>query len=151
MAKKTETVVVDAEENGMVPAGLNDMQRAMVSATDIVEKVDRSWLDGVQLERLLTLADGQGIRGLFLGAGPLVEMTDPATGEVRPVGTWRFEVRPGIIVRLLGGARLDAEFKSMEAGKVRVRVARIGQVSTRRGRRVTDYLIAKEIDIASID
>lgn len=117
-------------------------------ASDLVETIDQSWLDGVTVERTITLEEGQGIRGRFLGSGPPVELTDPVTGELKELGTWRIELRAGIVARLLDSARLRVELRSATLGR-RVRIARLGTLRTSKGRNVTDYLVAWESDPAT--
>jgi hypothetical protein len=120
-------------------------ERAADLSTAYVEQIDASWLKGVAIERIVPLADGQGIRGVFLGAGPPVEVSDPVTGEVRPLGTWRFQVAPDVVIRLLDSARLKSDLSAFHTdGSVRLRVMRLGQKKTNRGRNVTDYIVARE-------
>lgn len=116
---------------------------AATVATAYVEQFDASWLDGITIERIVPLQEGQGVRGIFLGRGPSVEVADPVTGEVRELGTWRIEVSPGVVIRLLDSARLRSDLAAL-APQVKVRIMRLGSVDTKRGRRVTDYIVGVE-------
>lgn len=110
--------------------------------TAFVKPVTGDWLQGVDIERVTPLEVGAGIEGVFLGKGGPVDVTDPATGEVRALDTWRIKVAPRIVLRLLDGARLKGEFTTKPVdGSVRVRVGKLGSVKTKRGMNVTDYFV----------
>lgn len=110
-----------------------------------VQEIDASWLKGVDIERIVPLADGNGVRGIFLGEGGPVEVTDPDTGEIRALGTWRIRVQPQLVIRILDSARLRSDLAKLATdGTVRVRVMRLGVKNTSRGRRVTDYVTGVE-------
>jgi hypothetical protein len=132
-AKTTELAVVE---------GVTAIEKAG-DVSGFVEQVDASWLEGVTVERVVTLEAGQGVRGVYLGPGAPVEVHDPVTGEVRELGTWRIEAREGIVLRLLDSAKLRREFPGIAVGS-RVRVMRGGQIRTGAGRNVTDYIVAVE-------
>ena len=119
---------------------------ATVDAPDYqqyVEQVDNSWLEGIKIERIVTLEAGQGVRGMYLGIGPTVEVTDPVTGEVRDLPTRRIEVKKDIVVRLLDTSQLKRELDATPVG-TRLRIIKLGQVDTRKGRRVNDFIVAPE-------
>jgi hypothetical protein len=116
---------------------------SLPAPASLVERYDQSWLEGIDIERIVSLEEGDGVRGIFRGSGPEIEITDTVTGEVKALGTWRIEVRPGIVVRLLDSAKLKREFPTIPVGR-KVRVMRLGQINTRAGRRVTDYIVAPE-------
>jgi len=143
MAKEKETAF-SANRSALVK-----MHEA--SSVELVETMDASWMEGVQVERVVILEDGKGIKGKFLGEGPPCEVADPVTGDMRPLKTWRIEIKPNIVARLLGSARLNSEFScpsEMEEHPrlgQRVRVGRIGKVESKRGRQVTDYFVAWEM------
>jgi hypothetical protein len=106
-----------------------------------VETVDESWLEGIKIERIVTLDAGQGVRGAYLGIGPTVEVSDPVTGEVRDLPTHRVAVRDNVVVRLLESSQLKRELAVIKPG-TQVRIIKLGQVDTRKGRRVNDYIVA---------
>lgn len=108
----------------------------------LVEDITPASLVGVNIERVVTLDPGKMVRGLYLGLGPKVELTDPVTGEVRELDTHRIEVKPGVVARLIESHQLARELPPLQ-GK-RVRVMKLGQVSTRKGRRVNDFIVAPE-------
>lgn len=135
-------------ENGItdvVPVGTSAV--AAPDYQQFVETVTADWLEGIKIERIVTLDNGQGVRGEFLGVGPTVEVSDPVTGEVRDLPTWRIEVKKDIVIRLLDSSQLGREFKTMTVG-TRVRVIKLGQVDTRKGRRVNDFIVAPETPAA---
>jgi hypothetical protein len=131
MAKKNES-------------GVTDIATSPVSAPDLqqfVEQVDASWLEGIKIERIVTLETGQGVRGLYQGIGPTVEVSDPVTGEVRELPTHRVEVKKDITIRLLESSQLKRELAVIPIG-TNVRIIKLGQVETRKSRRVNDYIVA---------
>lgn len=118
-----------------------------VDTSAFVQTADATWFTGIKLERIVTLQDGQGIRGHFLGAGGPVDVSDPVTGEVKALGTWRILVAPNIVCRLLDSAQLRSEFANLRGdGTVRVRVIRVGVAKTGRGRNVTQYVVGTEVE-----
>lgn len=108
----------------------------------LVEDITPASLVGVNIERVVTLDAGKMVRGLYLGTGPVVELTDPVTGEVRELQTHRIEVKPGVVARLIESHQLARELPPLKGQ--RVRVMKLGQVSTRKGRRVNDFIVAPE-------
>lgn len=140
-----ETMTITSDDVGTVDASLRSMQTlGMVpDSQSFVEKVDPSWLEGIKIERIATLEPGDGIRGIFQGPGPTVEVSDPVTGETRDLGTWRIEVKPDVVCRLLTSSQLEREFRAIAVGR-RVRVIKLGQVATRKGRRVNDFVVGVE-------
>lgn len=125
---------------------LDELSDASTDVARYVEQFDASWLKGVQVEKIVPLADGQGVRGAFLGAGGPVEISDPLTGEVRPLGTWRVRVAASVVIRLLDSARLRSDLCNLPTdGSAHVRIMRVGSVDTKRGRRVTDYVVGVAI------
>lgn len=116
--------------------------QANAVADPFIQQVGPDWLQDLVIERLISLEDGQGFEGDFVGEGPPVDLTDPVTGEVRPCRTWRFRMSDKVTIRLLDSARLSSELPRLAPdGTVRLRVARLGYKATSRGRRVTDYLV----------
>lgn len=107
-----------------------------------VEAVTPESLRGVNIERVVSLEAGQMIRGEYMGPGPEIETTDPVTGEVRNLGTHRFKVADGVALRVISSHQLSRELPQ-HVGK-RVRLMKVGQVQTRKGFRVTDWVIGVE-------
>jgi len=128
--------------------GTNDLE-VVSSGDDFIEVLSPEFLEGVQLERVVKLEDGQGLRGKFLGAGAFIQTTDMTTGEVKDLPTWRIEVRPNQVARLIGTYQLNQAFSIMPPSTL-VRVARIGLVETKNKRRVTDYVVAVEKPAATL-
>lgn len=108
----------------------------------LVETITPDALRGVTIERVVTLDPGQMVRGKYLGMGAILEVHDPVTGEVRELATHRIEVRDGVVARIIESHQIARELPQY-MGK-RVRVMKLGQVSTRKGRRVNDFIIAPE-------
>lgn len=147
MAKQTKTSEDNATANGelMSPAEVAAMQESGDLAGVFVQEVDRSWFEGVTIERVVPMEDKMGVRGVFLGAGPPVEITDQATGEIRPLGTWRLQVAPLVVIRVLDSARLKSEFTGKkDDGSLRCRVMRMGSGKARSGKNFTDYVVGWE-------
>ena len=112
--------------------------------SSLVEQVTPESLRGINIERVVTLDPGTLIRGKYLGPGAALEVTDPVTGEARDVGTHRFEVRDGVVARVMDSHQLGRELPQY-TGK-RVRVIKLGLVDTRKGRRVNDFIVAPEVE-----
>lgn len=126
------------KETGIVPtapAGGGD-EGIVRAATDI-------GADGSLIyERDVTLADGQGVEGIFLGEGSPASVTDAQTGEVRELRTWR--IRSGrYVARILGSAILDRRLADVRPGS-RVGVIRVGTIRGRSGRLITDWAVGAE-------
>ena len=115
----------------------------VISEDSFIEVLSPEFLENVTLERIVKLEDGQGLRGMFLGAGAFIETTSLETGEVVNLPTWRIEVRPSQVARLIGTYQLNQAFSIMPPSTM-VRVARLGMVETKNKRRVTDYVVAVE-------
>ena len=128
--------LTDAGITEIVPVKAPELQ-------GFVENIDATWLEGIKIARIVKLDDGQGVRGIYMGLGANVEVHDPTTGEVRDVPTHLVEVRPDVMVRLIESSQLKRELAIVPPG-TRVRIMKIGQVDTRRGRRVNDYIVAVE-------
>lgn len=124
--------------------GVTDIVPIVPEVADLVEKVTSESLVGIQIDRIVNLEAGQMVRGKYLGTGPEVEVHDVVTGEVRNLVTHRIEVRPNIVVRLIESFQLKRELPPLL--NKRVRVIKVGQVDTRRGTRVNDWVVAPELN-----
>lgn len=108
-----------------------------------LEELSPEFLEGVSIERIVKLADGTGIRGTFRGRGGDIEMVAKGDAPPQIVATWRIEMIDGNVARLMDAHQLSQAFTSMSVG-TKVRIAKIGTVETRAGRRCADYIIAVE-------
>lgn len=88
----------------------------------------------------LTLEEGQRVSGILEGEGPMAEVTDPTTKEMRPVRTWVIRSSDGNArVSILTSAQLEKKLPPFIGGPVQI--LRGKDVKTQSGRRVTDYLV----------
>lgn len=108
-----------------------------------VEELSEEFLENVVIERVVKLAEGQGIRGIFRGRGPDIEIAKRGDDDASIVATWRLQMADGNIARLMSSHQLYAAFEKMPEGTA-VRVAKMGTIETRAGRRCSDYIIAIE-------
>lgn len=134
----------EAKSNGALVSTTVDaeLMAGIIDPAQLVEPITKAALEGVNIERILSLDAGQMIRGTYLGKGPKAEVTDPVTGEVREIDTHRIEARPGIVARIFDSHQLARELEGKNGE--RLRIMKLGQVSTKKGRRVNDYIIAVE-------
>jgi hypothetical protein len=102
-------------------------------------------LKGYQLEHVLSVKEGHAIKGVYLGIGPSIDMTDDTTGEVRAVKTHRLQIGPNMIARLIGSVGLDSKMLDDYIGK-EIMVLRGPKVDTRKGRRVNQYIVGPAIE-----
>ena len=119
-----------------------DIMAGIVDPAQLVERITKSALAGVNIERIVSLDAGMMIRGKYLGLGPKAEVTDPVTGEVREIDTHRIEAKPGIVARLFDSHQLARELAGKEGEHLRI--MKLGQVTTKKNRRVNDYIVAVE-------
>ena len=154
MGKKNES---------LVPA----VDRSLAALSDEIADVgikpaSADMFDGMTIEHVVSLQDGDSISGVFLGEGEsvlakndkVIERIDPETGEVTkvtettetPLKTWRIEVQPGKVACVVSSAQLDTRMPGVPLGDF-VTVARLGTGRTRRGQQITRYLIGhKPVD-----
>lgn len=132
----------DASTSLTTTAEVVDMSKIAPDPMTFIEDITTKSLEGISIERVVTLDPGKMIRGKYLGMGAVMEVSDPVTGEVRELGTHRIEVRDGLVARLMSSHQLDRELPPLM--HKRVRVMKLGQVSTRKGRRVNDFIVAPE-------
>lgn len=88
---------------------------------------------------IVSLDEGEGFFGHYLGNGPVVESKDPKSGEVRPLTTHEFDLGGGNRVALMGCYQLDKYLP--EHVNDRVAVKFMGKV-TRNGRQINQYQLA---------
>lgn len=108
-----------------------------------LEELTEEFLENVTIERVVKLAEGMGIRGIFRGRGADIEIAERGDDSAKIVATWRLEMKDGNIARLMSSYQLYAAFEKMPEGMM-VRVAKVGTIETRAGRRCSDYIIAVE-------
>ena len=88
----------------------------------------------------LTLEEGQMIDGVLEGHGPVAEVTDPTTKEMREVDTWVIRSHDGNArVSILTSAQLEKKLPPFIGGPIKI--IRGKDLKTGSGRRVTDYLV----------
>jgi hypothetical protein len=122
------------------PALSSGMQAMIssVSQEEIGQLMNDSTLEFAP--QALTLEEGQKISGFLEGEGPMAEVTDPTTKEMRPVATWVIRSADGNArVSILTSAQLDKKLPPFIGGYVQI--IRGKDVKTQSGRRVTDYLV----------
>ena len=102
-------------------------------------------LDGFVFERDLSIGDGQGFVGTFVGWGTPRDFADDKTGDVRSVKVARFEIDacPGCVFSLLCGDKLVRLLADVGEGE-RVAVKNLGLVETKRGHRMRDWAVGRE-------
>lgn len=108
--------------------------------TAFVTPITKEDIAKTAIERLVTLDAGQKVVGTYLGLGPTVELTDTMTGEVRDVATHRIQVAPNVTIRLIESYQLKRELPQHKDKKVVV--MKLGQVNTRMGKRVNDWVVS---------
>jgi hypothetical protein len=95
-----------------------------------------------EVTTLVTLKEGQTIKGILVGKGETkFDDMDVRTGVVvtRLANTWLLEVAPGIRVSLLGAAALD---RQLEPAMDRfVKIYRGKETKTRKNMNLTEYLV----------
>lgn len=142
MAKKTKSETTTTDIATTTTAEHAELMAGIVDPAQLVERITKSALEGVNIERIVSLDAGQMLRGIYRGKGPMAEVTDPVTGEIREIETHRIEAKPGVVARLFNSHQLARELEGLD-GK-RLRIMKLGQVQTKKGRRVNDYIIAVE-------
>lgn len=88
----------------------------------------------------LSLEEGQRVSGILEGEGPMAEVTDPTTKEIREVPTWVIRSPDGNArVSLLSSVQLEKKLPPFVGDAVTI--IRGKDLKTGSGRRVTDYLV----------
>jgi len=136
MSKKVKagTAMVSASETGAV--GLGD------TVDDPTFTAAAESLAEFRFLRDLTLQEGQGVKGTFVGFGEKAEFADDKTGEVREVPTAIIQIA-NVRYRLLCPTMLERLLGAVKAGEV-VAIIRGGYRNTRKGHRITDYAVGVE-------
>lgn len=132
------------KEAGTELARMDDVDGPLASG-DAITKFSGSAKDlideGFSAEVIHTLQDGEAIRGVFAGPGGAVEVSDPNTGELRQLPTWRVRAKDGgLVVSLLGAAQLNARLAGVAVG-TEIFVQRKGKTRTTKGRNCNNYLV----------
>lgn len=113
----------------------------------MVRPADKSFLadavrEGYSIERVVSLAEGMMLEGVFLGAGGAIDVNDPTTKQKRPLGTWRIRSFDGSMVAvLLTNAQLQTAFEKAIPG-THVKIVKLAKVRTNNGMNANDHLIA---------
>ncbi len=134
MAKQKEESTALATVDEMVAAA-QGMVKSGTSAALL------SAFQGMVIEEVVSLEEGRMLNGLYLGPGGPLDVTDPSTGEVRPLNTWRVQhpTNKQVVALLLGCAKLNRFFGGCPVGS-KVTIVRRGTVKSRAGRVVNDYV-----------
>jgi len=106
----------------------------------LAEVIASAAKDGLVTEEMRTIKEGDLIEGVYLGAGPDMDFENKATGEVKSVGTHRFKLGDGLIIRLLGSYQMDKTIPEYLPG-AKFKIFHNGEVKTRGGGRVNDIKI----------
>lgn len=89
--------------------------------------------------RILTLGEGDVIRGLLVGEGDPAEIEDTVLREIKTIRTWVIEFADGARASILSSSQLDKALPPRIGHEVII--ARGGNVETRKGQRVTEYIV----------
>lgn len=111
-------------------------------AIPVGDDIAASELANYTLEHVVSLQEGKGLKGIYRGPGPELEFTDPQTGEVRPIKTWRLELSADVVADIQGSMGLDKKMAACVVGR-RYLIVRGPQINTRRGFRVNQYIVAE--------
>jgi len=85
--------------------------------------------------------DGIGLRGKFNGHGGIISVTDPKTGVVNELDTWRITDPSGAIEwRVLGGKGLDRQLRPIAPGSLVV-IKYLGKKDIGKGHMMHDYAV----------
>lgn len=92
--------------------------------------------------QLFDLKEGDAVKGILEGEGVPASLPDPRTKEMKDVKTWilRSVEDKGVRISILGSAQLDRKLPGF-IGDV-VIIKRGGEIQTKGGGRVTEYLVA---------
>jgi len=116
--------------------------RAMAPSVETdgwIKQLDKSAYDGIVIERVHSLGEGQVIEGTLLGRGQTLESTDQSNGEVRAIHTHRIRVAPQLTVAVLESYALRA-LRALPVGQ---RVRLIHQGFLRKGaKQIADVIVA---------
>lgn len=136
MAKQDTEMTALAKVDEMIAAA----QGMVVSGTS---KALATAFEGQIIEEVVKLEDGQLLKGIYLGPGGSLDVTDPSTGETRPLNTWkvRHPANRQIVALLLGCAKLNRFFGGVPVGSA-VTILRRGSVRSNAGRVVNDFVTA---------
>lgn len=96
--------------------------------------------EGYSVEKVVSLKQGDCLRGKLLGRGGDMQVTDPVSGVPRPIGTWRIQVAPGAIAVLKTAAQLEASLAAYRPGQ-ELAIVRGGSTRSAKGRNVTEYMV----------
>lgn len=145
MSKKKNVTATD-DTAALVPTDgdeLDDATLAALGLGDSAEGGEVARLEDLQdyaIEHVTKLKQGRMLRGKFLGEGASIEIIDDKSGEVRTIRTWKIEVGPLKVARLIGSAGLDKHFLNVQPGGTCI-VVRGPQVETNKGRRVNQFIV----------
>lgn len=117
----------------------DDRALAALDTSGWIKQIDKSAFEGIVIERVHSLQEGQVIEGELLGRGQTLESVDEKTGEVRPINTHRVKVAPQLVVAILESHALRS-LRVLPVGQ-RVRLIHLGFI--RRGsRQIADVVTA---------
>ncbi len=90
--------------------------------------------------QVMSLEEGQKVEGILEGNGPMAEIRDRDTGEVKEVATWIIASKDGTQrVSILSSAQLDKKLPPFIGGLVKI--VRGKDIKISNGHRCTEYLV----------
>lgn len=111
-----------------------------------VQELTADMFEGMTIDQVVSLKDGEAIKGIFRGKGETVEVenTDKdGNTEKKPIDTWRIETAPGRISCVVSSAQLDRKMPTIEEGSI-VCIGRLGVEKTRKGQQITRFVVGVE-------
>jgi len=101
-----------------------------------------SFFEGFEEESVVSLNDGEGLKGVLVGPGNPLTWQLP-DGSMNEVDTWKIKIG-ALTLRLMGGAILNKELTRIMEDYVSpcfVAIFRVGKRQMKNGREITDYRI----------
>jgi len=129
-----------AKDTEMAPVTPPSALVGKATETDVAEMLSGKYEVAPQIA---SLEEGDKIEGILEGEGPMAEVNDPTTGEVREIRTWIIANASGTArVSILTSAQLERKLPPFVGGFVKI--VRGKDIKTNGGRRVADYLVGGE-------
>lgn len=141
MAKNNGT---DMTKQGETQVAYDDGINEMLGQSSI-EDIQKDLKSG-QYEaapQIFKIPEGGFVSGILEGYGPVAELTDPSTREVKEVNTWIIKSKTGNArISILSSAQLDKKLPGF-IGSV-VKIHRGQEVRQGNGRMLTEYVVYGE-------
>lgn len=145
MATKTKSTAIvksdDAADQAMV-VGAEGFELPGVGKADPAHaaRLLAEMRDGTMAPKIISLEEpGSYVTGILIGEGSGVDFKD-ADGEERILPTFNFRLENGFIAGVIASHQMSKELPNF-IGK-NVRVMKLGQFTSKKGRRVNDFAIA---------